>query len=82
MSAVPADLIERVRARLRSEDVDPGREGELTRRLIRGEVRRHNDLAYARGLEPIDDEEACERDVLATLSGYGPLDPYLTDPTV
>ena len=34
------------------------------------------------GFEPIDDEEACEREVLATLSGYGPLDPYLTDPTV
>lgn len=82
MSAVPADLTDRIRARLRAESIDPSRDGESTRRLVRVEVRRHNDIASARGFAPIDDETECEREVLAALSGYGPLEPYLTDDTV
>lgn len=49
---------------------------------MRDEIRRHNDFALARGLEPVDDEAACARDVLAAVSGYGPLQAYLDDPSV
>ncbi len=31
---------------------------------------------------PVDDESACVREVLASVAGYGPLQPYLDDPTV
>ncbi|WP_232531670.1 CpaF family protein [Microbacterium halophytorum] len=82
MSAVPADLTDRIRSRLRAESIDPARDDDATVRLVRGEMRRHNDMASARGFAPIDDEAACEREVLATLTGYGVLDAYLSDDTV
>ena len=81
-SAAPAAVVERVRERLRAERTDPARDPEAVARLARVEVRRHNDFALARGLAPVDDEVACVREVLASVSGYGPLQPYLDDPEV
>ncbi|QEW03514.1 CpaF family protein [Microbacterium lushaniae] len=83
-SPVPAAaaVAERVRERLRAEQADPTRDPELAARITADEVRRHNDYALARGLEPVDDEAGCVRDVLAQLSGFGPLQPYLDDPTI
>jgi pilus assembly protein CpaF len=77
-----AAVAERVRERLRAEESDPSRDPEYAARVTRSEVRRHNDYALARGLAPFDDEAACVREVLAQLSGYGPLQAYLDDPTV
>lgn len=77
-----AEVVERVRERLRAEESDPARDPEYAERVIRSEVRRHNDFALARGIPPVDDEGACVRDVLAQLTGYGPLQAYLDDPTV
>jgi pilus assembly protein CpaF len=77
-----ATVAERVRERLRAEQVDPTLDPERAARIVRAEVRRHNDYALARGLDPVDDEAACMRDVLAQLSGFGPLQPYLDDPSV
>lgn len=83
-SAAPVATIvaERVRERLRAERSDPSRDPEFAAQIARAEVRRHNDYALARGLSPVDDESACVRDVLASVVGYGPLQPYLDDPTV
>ncbi len=81
--AAPAALVaERVRERLRAERADPARDPELAAQVARTEVRRHNDFALARGLAPVDDEAACVREVLASVSGYGPLQSYLDAPTV
>ena len=77
-----ASVADRVRERLRAERADPARDPELAAHIARSEVRRHNDFALARGLAPVDDEAACVRDVLASVAGYGPLQPYLDDPTV
>jgi pilus assembly protein CpaF len=77
-----AAVAERVRERLRAEESDPTRDPEYAARVARSEVRRHNDYALARGMAPFDDEAACVREVLAQLSGYGPLQAYLDDPTV
>ncbi len=82
-STAPAALVaERVRERLRAERADPARNPELAAQVVRAEVRRHNDFALARGLAPVDDEAACVREVLASVAGYGPLQPYLDDPMV
>jgi len=85
-SAVPAPaadaVAERVRGRLREEQIDPIRQPVRVREIADAEVRRHNDYALARGLEYIDDEAACARDVLARVTGYGPLQPLLDDPDV
>ncbi|MCR2811508.1 ATPase, T2SS/T4P/T4SS family [Microbacterium sp. zg.Y1084] len=79
---VTAAVTERVRDRLRTEQVEPGRVSEAAAEFARTEVRRHNDYALARGLATVDDEAACVREVLAAVSGFGPLQPYLDDPTV
>ncbi|GAA1848956.1 CpaF family protein [Microbacterium koreense] len=77
-----ASVAERVRDRLRREAADPSREPDRAMQIVRSEVRRHNDFALARGLQTVDDEAACVRQVLATVSGFGPLQPYLDDPSV
>lgn len=83
LHAAPATLVaERVRERLRVEQTDPTLSPDLAAQIARAEVRRHNDFALARGLRPVDDESACVREVLATISGYGPLQAYLDDPEV
>lgn len=81
-SAVAGGVTERVRERLRAERHDPSREPEIAARIVREEVRRHNDYALARGLDPVDDEAAFALRVLASVAGYGPLQAYLDDPTV
>jgi len=79
----PAVVVaERVRERLRAERTDPARNLELATQIVRAEVRRHNDFALARGLSVVDDEPACVREVLAAVAGFGPLQPYLEDPTI
>ncbi|MFT4135727.1 ATPase, T2SS/T4P/T4SS family [Microbacterium sp.] len=72
----------RVRERLRAEQADPARDPDRAAQVARDEVRRHNDFALARGLELVDDEAACVREVIASVAGYGPLQAYLDDPTV
>jgi pilus assembly protein CpaF len=82
-TAAPAAVVaERVRERLRAGRSDPARDPEFAAQVARAEVQRHNDFALARGLRPVDDEAACVREVLAAVAGYGPLQPYLDDPTV
>ena len=81
-ASAAAVVAERVRERLRGEQADPARNPELALSIARAEVRRHNDFALARGLVPVDDEAACVREVLASVAGYGPLQPYLDDPAV
>jgi len=81
-TAPAAAVAERVRERLRAERSDPARDPEFAAQVARAEVQRHNDFALARGLRPVDDEAACVREVLAAVAGYGPLQPYLDDPTV
>ncbi|MGX9349102.1 CpaF family protein [Microbacterium sp. KNMS] len=78
MSAVA----ERVRDRLRADQTDPSRAPEAVLRIAQAEVRRHNDFALARGLAIVDDEQAAVREVLAAVTGYGPLQEHLDDPTV
>lgn len=82
MSQSTLVVAERVRRRLRAERTDPSLSPEEARRIAQAEVRRHNDLALSRGEETIDDETACVRDVLASVSGFGPLQPLLDDPDI
>ncbi|MDL5350570.1 ATPase, T2SS/T4P/T4SS family [Microbacterium sp. zg-YB36] len=79
---VTAAVTERVRDRLRAEQIEPARVAEVAADIALAEVRRHNDFALARGLVTVDDEGACVRDVLAAVSGFGPLQQYFDDPTV
>lgn len=82
MSRSSALVAEHVRSRLRAEGVDPSSDPEAAWRITHAEVRRHDDLALARGEALIDDEAACVREVLASLSGFGALQPLLDDPEI
>lgn len=82
MSHPSALIAERVRLRLRAEGVDPSQDPETARRIARAEVRRHDDHALARGEALVDDEAACLRDVMASVSGFGVLQPLLDDPVI
>jgi len=75
-------VAERVRRRLRAEHTDPSLAPEEAKRIAQSEVRRHNDVALSRGDATIDDESACVRDVLASVAGFGVLQPFLDDPTI
>lgn len=75
-------VAERVRRRLRAEHTDPSIAPDEARRIAQAEVRRHNDHALSRGEATIDDESACVRDVLASVSGFGALQPLLDDPSI
>lgn len=77
-----AAVAERVRRRLRLENTDPAAHPDEARRIAQVEVRRHNDLALQRGDAMIDDEAALVRDVLASVSGFGVLQPLLDDPEI
>lgn len=72
----------RVRDRLRSERIDPAVDPAAAQRFALAEVRRHNDVALARGLPLVEDEGTCIRAALAQVTGFGPLQPYLDDPGV
>lgn len=86
LAAPPASVVhavaERVRERLREEKADPLRNPGHAEHVALAEVRRHNDFALARGLDVVDDEPACVREVLARVTGYGPLQALLDDPEV
>lgn len=82
MSQPSLVVAERVRRRLRAERTDPALAPDEARRIAQAEVRRHNDLALSRGDAMIDDESALVRDVLASVSGFGALQPLLDDPTI
>ncbi|UNK71984.1 ATPase, T2SS/T4P/T4SS family [Microbacterium sp. H1-D42] len=75
-------VAERVRRRLRLEHTDPSSQPEKARRIAQTEVRRHNDQALQRGEVMVDDEAALVRDVLASVSGFGVLQPLLDDDTI
>jgi pilus assembly protein CpaF len=75
-------VAERVRLRLRAEGIDPSIDPDAAWRITHAEVRRHDDLALARGEALIEDEAACVREVLASLSGFGVLQPLLDDPEI
>ncbi|MEV7633613.1 hypothetical protein AB0N64_14535 [Microbacterium sp. NPDC089318] len=82
MSHPSVAVAERVRRRLRLENTDPSSQPDEARRIAQLEVRRHNDLALQRGEVMIDDEAALVRDVLASVSGFGALQPLLDDPEI
>ncbi|GAA1249544.1 pilus assembly protein CpaF [Microbacterium phyllosphaerae] len=75
-------VVERVRQRLRAEATDPSLDPAVARSVALAEVRRFNDLALSRGEIMIDDEAAFVRDVLASVTGFGALQPLLDDPEI
>jgi len=81
-----ADLVEsldaRVREAVRREGVDPQRDAAVVRRLAEGVVRAHDDRSLTGAVVPVADVDSMVGELVARVSGFGPLQPLLDDPTV
>jgi pilus assembly protein CpaF len=79
----PVRLIaDRVRDRVRRDGVDLASDSPRAAAYARDEVRRYAEHALGGTLPLVADEVRTEREVLASLTGFGPLQPYLDDPDV
>src|ERR1700754_4478983 len=75
-------LAQRVREAVRREGVDPQRDTVVVRRLAEAVVRAHDDRSLTGAVAPVADVEAMVGELVARVSGFGPLQPFLDDPTV
>ncbi|MFJ9317257.1 ATPase, T2SS/T4P/T4SS family [Pimelobacter simplex] len=79
---VVARLDEQLRAAVRREAIDPQRDPESVRRLAVALVREHDERSLTGVVTPVGDVAAVVAELVARVAGFGPLQPYLDDPTV
>jgi pilus assembly protein CpaF len=81
-----AELVEsldqQVREAVRREGVDPQRQAGVVRRLAEAVVRAHDDRSLTGAVAPVSDVDTLVGELVARVSGFGPLQPFLDDPTV
>jgi pilus assembly protein CpaF len=90
MSVVAADahaelvesLDQRVREAVRREGVDPQREALVVRRLAEAVVRAHDEHSLTGIVAPVSDVDSMVGELVARVSGFGPLQQFLDDPAV
>ena len=82
MTAAVDLITDRVRERVRREGVDLATDADLADRFIREELRSYSERALGGTAPLLDDEAAASRQILAAVTGLGPLQPLLDDPTV
>jgi len=75
-------ITDRVRDRVRREGIDLTADAPRAAAYARDEVRRFTERSLGGSLPLVSDELRTEREVLASLTGFGPLQPYLDDPEV
>lgn len=75
-------IAERVRTRVLRDGVDLIADGALAARYADEEVRRYSERALAGAHAQLGDEPGTARDVVAAITGYGPLQPFFDDPSV
>lgn len=76
------DLDRTVRELVRREGVDPQRDAGVVRRIAEAVVREHDDRSLTGVVAPVADAGALVGELVARVSGFGPLQPFLDDPTV
>jgi pilus assembly protein CpaF len=82
MSNALGTIADQVRQRVRRDGVDLSRDAELASRYVRDEVRRYSERALGGSVPLLADEAQAAREVVAALTGYGPLQPFFDDDTV
>jgi len=84
--ALDADLVEQldqhVREAVRREGVDPQRDASLVRRIAETVVREHDERSLTGVVAPVPDVDSVVGELVARVSGFGPLQPFLDDPAV
>ncbi len=71
-----------VRELVRREGVDPQRDAALVRRIAEDVVHRHDERSLTGQVSPVPDVGAMVGELVARVSGFGPLQPFLDDPSV
>jgi pilus assembly protein CpaF len=82
MSQAVSMITDQVRERVRRDGVDLSSDRALTDRYVRDEVRRYSERALGGSLPLIADEAHATRQVVAALTGFGALQPFLDDPEI
>ncbi len=87
MSTAVALIAEQVRERVRRDGVDLG--GDRARsdhtvvdRYVREEVRRYSERALGGSLPMLLDEHQAAREIVASITGFGALQPFFDDPDI
>jgi pilus assembly protein CpaF len=75
-------IADRVRTRVLREGVDLAGDSVVAARYAHEEVRRYSERALAGAHAQLGDEHGTARDVVAAITGYGPLQPFFDDPEV
>jgi pilus assembly protein CpaF len=75
-------LDQHVRERVRREGVDPQRDALVVRRIAEGVVSDHDERSLTGAVIPVADPDSVVRELVARVSGFGPLQPFLDDPAV
>lgn len=80
------DLVEtldlRVREAVRREGVDPQCDPTVVRRLAEDVVRAHDERSLTGVVAPVSDVDSMVGELVARVSGFGPLQQFLDDPSV
>jgi pilus assembly protein CpaF len=75
-------IADAVRERVRGDGVDLAGDEHLVQQYVRDEVRRYSEKALGGSLPLLADEADVTRQVVAALTGYGPLQSLLDDPGI
>jgi pilus assembly protein CpaF len=79
MSQAVSIITDRVRERVRREGVDLSLDRALADQFVRDEVQRYSERALGGSMPLLPDEGRARSEILATLTGFGILQPYLDD---
>ena len=82
MSEAVRIITEQVRLRVRREGVDLASDNTLAEQYVRDELQRYSERALGGSLPLIRDERQAAREVVASLTGFGALQPFLDDPGI
>jgi pilus assembly protein CpaF len=80
--ALVEELDQHVRELVRREGIDPQRDAGMVRRIAEGVVRDHDERSLTGVVEPVADVGSVVGELVARVSGFGPLQPFLDDPAV
>lgn len=83
MTVDGVDVVEvEVRELMRRKRIDPALDPAALHSLINDVVQEYEERSLHGGLAPLGDRAVATRHVLDSVAGYGPLQPYLDDPSV
>jgi pilus assembly protein CpaF len=82
MSHAETIITDQVRERVRRDGVDLRADRELAGRYVRDAVQRYSERALGGSMPLLADEAYTTRQIVATLTGFGALQPFFDDPEI